>query len=285
MPNEYDIRFGWPDTRRFLAEKNTKQKRQQNENVDAVDYSCLEKPIEHLLRKEVLYVNTVSTFSADSETDSRTIRMWTSISVGLSEHQAWGKHAWLRSDKLLEFRNFCAFAENRLYVSPYGSSTKRSTTEKESDFICPVSNCCHIAKDFEIKLAHHRAHGTWEERETPKMGEVLLFSTIGNAKALEGALMRKNPFLKINELSYEKHLEPDQLLAVKKLILKHENLFRNFCPTTMPYGSNSCANPSKPIKTHELSNLTSKSYFQFNKIIGVENGNLTSLIYFKVQLL
>ena len=37
--------------------------------------------------------------------------------------------------------------------------------------------------------------------------------------------MSKNPLLKIDELSYGKHLEPDQLLAVKKLILKHENLF------------------------------------------------------------
>ena len=225
MPNEYDMIFGWPDTRKLLAEKNTKQKRQQNENADAVDYSCLEKPIKHILQKEVLYVNTDNTFFA--QTPRQIVGRCGCGHQSVSDYQSikHGEACMIAIRQALGIPKFLCSCGKSFICKPVWVQHQKDYHRNTSDFICPVSNCYHIAKDFEIAIEHHRAHGTWKERETPEVGEVLLFSTTGNAKALEGALMSKNPLLKIDELSYGKHLEPDQLQAVKKLILKHENLF------------------------------------------------------------
>lgn len=226
MPSNYDMIFGWPDTRKLLAEKeDIAGGKPSLQTEDVVDYLYLGIPITRMLQKEICYGDNVCCHFENGTPPIVTVCVCGHESESIYEsivHHGTCRTATRQSMGIPKFICSCGikFMSKAIWLAH-----QRDLHNNISEFVCLQQNCYHIVKDFEVAQEHSRAHKTWKQFETREVGEVLVFSCAGNEKALEGALMSTNPLIQIHELAYGKHLEPDQLLALKKLILRHENLF------------------------------------------------------------
>ncbi|OWA55528.1 hypothetical protein BV898_19912, partial [Hypsibius exemplaris] len=238
MPGQLDMILGWPDTRRILDQpgkgqfggfsknlySSMQEARRTAEKEDTVDLSRLEKPFSTMFPKEVLFMS--STMPGGNDVKKPKLECPCGYMSESEYEKVRRGDACIEAMKACkEIPHFTCDCGNRFTGKSIWLAHRKICHGDKKPFVCPVRGCFFDAVTICQAIEHARYHREWDAKRTTQVGEILLCSTVGNTISQNAELQSKNPLLKIHELMYGTHLEPEQLFALKRLFLKYEDLF------------------------------------------------------------